>query len=141
MADTMQGLKRTHYCAEVKESDIGSSVTVAGFVQKTRDLGNLVFIDLRDRTGIIQLAFDDATARDIFEKAAAARAEFVLMANGKVRARESVNKDIPTGTIEIYVDDLRVLAKSETPPFEISDKTNAREELRLRYRYLALRSA
>ena len=139
MADTMQGLKRTHYCAEVKESDIGSSVTVAGFVQKTRDLGNLVFIDLRDRTGIIQLAFDDATARDIFEKAAAARAEFVLMANGKVRKRESINKDIPTGTIEIYVDDLRVLAKSETPPFEISDKTNAREELRLRYRYLDLR--
>ncbi len=141
MADTMQGLKRTHYCAEVKESDIGSSVTVAGFVQKTRDLGNLVFIDLRDRTGIIQLAFDDGTAREIFEKAAAARAEFVLMANGKVRKRESINKDIPTGTIEIYVDDLRVLAKSETPPFEISDKTNAREELRLRYRYLDLRRA
>jgi len=139
MADTMQGLRRTHYCAEVKESDCGSSVTVAGFVQKTRDLGNLVFIDLRDRTGIVQLAFDDATPRDIFEKAAAARAEYVLMARGTVRRRESVNKDIATGTVEVYVDDLRLLARAETPPFEISDKTNVREELRLRYRYLDLR--
>ncbi|GAA6515020.1 aspartate--tRNA ligase [Merdimmobilis hominis] len=139
MADTMQGLKRTHYCGEVLPSLIGETVVVTGWVQKTRDLGNLVFIDLRDRTGIVQLAFNDGTQREIFEKAAAARAEFVLMAKGLVRRRESVNTEIPTGEVEVYVDDLRVLAKSQTPPFEIVNDTNVKEELRLKYRYLDLR--
>ena len=139
MADTMQGLKRTHYCGEVLPSLIGETVVVTGWVQKIRDLGNLVFIDLRDRTGIVQLAFNDGTQREIFEKAAAARAEFVLMAKGLVRRRESVNTEIPTGEVEVYVDDLRVLAKSQTPPFEIVNDTNVKEELRLKYRYLDLR--
>ena len=139
MADTMQGLKRTHYCGEVLPSLIGETVVVTGWVQKTRDLGNLVFIDLRDRTGIVQLAFNDGTQREIFEKAASARAEFVLMAKGLVRRRESVNTEIPTGEVEVYVDDLRVLAKSQTPPFEIVNDTNVKEELRLKYRYLDLR--
>ncbi len=139
MADTMKGLRRSHYCGDIRESDCGSEVVVAGFVQKARDLGNLMFIDLRDRTGIVQLAFDDSTAREIFEKATSARAEFVLMAKGQVRKRESVNTEIPTGMIEVYVEDLRLLAKSDTPPFEITDTTDVREELRLRYRYLDLR--
>ncbi|MEM1485065.1 aspartate--tRNA ligase [Oscillospiraceae bacterium PP1C4] len=137
--DTMQGLKRTKYCGQFTPEDIGKEVVACGWVQKTRDLGNLVFIDLRDRSGILQLAFDDATPRDAHEKAGAARAEFVLMAKGIIRRRESVNKEIATGEIELYVSDLRILAKSHTPPFEITDHTNVKEELRLKYRYLDLR--
>ena len=137
MADNMKGLKRTHYCGEVE--GIGSEVTVGGYVQKARDLGNLVFIDLRDRTGIVQLAFDDSTDRAVFEKASSCRSEYVLMAKGVVRERESKNTDIKTGNIEIYVTDLRILAKAQTPPFEIVDNSNTNEELRLKYRYLDLR--
>ncbi|MBQ2664127.1 MAG: aspartate--tRNA ligase [Clostridia bacterium] len=133
----MQGLKRTNYCGETE--GIGKEVVVGGYVQKTRDLGNLIFIDLRDRTGIVQLAFDDASDREIFKKAAKCRAEFVLMAKGTVRERESKNPDLPTGNIEIFVTDLRILAAAETPPFEVVDDTNVNEELRLRYRYLDLR--
>ena len=139
MADTMQGLKRTHYCGTLREEHIGQTVVVSGWVQRNRDLGNLMFIDLRDRSGIVQLSFDDTTDRTVFEKASTARSEFVLMAQGVVRGRESVNKDIPTGKIEIQVTDLRILAKSETPPFEITDTTNVKEDLRLKYRYLDLR--
>ena len=135
--DTMQGLKRTCYCGETE--GIGSTVTVGGFVQKIRDLGNLIFIDLRDKTGIVQLAFDDGTDRSVFEKASSCRSEFVVMAKGVVRERESKNPDIKTGNIEVYVDDLRILSKAQTPPFEITDKTNVNEELRLKYRYLDLR--
>ncbi len=137
MADNMKGLKRTHYCGEVE--GIGNEVTVGGYVQKARDLGNLVFIDLRDRTGIVQLAFDDSTDRAVFEKASSCRSEYVLMAKGVVRERESKNADIKTGNIEIYVTDLRILAKAQTPPFEIVDNSNTNEELRLKYRYLDLR--
>ncbi len=135
--DTMQGLKRTHYCGDVE--GIGNEVVVGGYVQKIRDLGNLIFIDLRDRTGIVQLAFDDATDREIFEKASSCHSEYVLMAKGVVRERESKNPAIKTGNIEIDVKDLRVLAKAQTPPFEIVDDTNVNEELRLKYRYLDLR--
>ena len=137
MADNMIGLKRTHYCGDVE--GIGNEVTVGGFVQKIRDLGNLIFIDLRDRTGIVQLAFNDNTARDIFEKAASCRSEFVLMAKGTVAKRASVNPDIRTGEIEIIVSDLRILAKAQTTPFEIQNETKVNEELRLKYRYLDLR--
>ncbi|MDF2567807.1 MAG: aspS1 [Oscillospiraceae bacterium] len=139
MADLMTGLKRTNYCTELDEKNVGEQVVVCGWVQKTRDLGNLVFIDLRDRTGIVQLAFDDSTERGIFEKAAGCRAEFVVMAKGEVRKRVSVNTDIKTGMVEVFVTDLRVLSKSQTPPFEITDSTNVKEELRLKYRYLDLR--
>ena len=134
MAETMNGLKRTHYCGVLNESNIGQTVVVAGWAQRNRDLGNLIFIDLRDRTGIVQLAFGSSTEKQIFEKAAAVRSEFVLMAQGVVRERESINTEIPTGRVEIEVTDLRVLAKSETPPFEITDNTNVKEELRLKYR-------
>ena len=139
MADTMKGLKRSHYCTEVSDSDIGAEVVVCGFVQKTRDLGNLLFIDLRDRSGIIQLAFGDATEKAVFEKAQTVRSEFVLMAKGTVRQRESINHEIKTGNIEVFVTDLRILSKAQTPPFEITDKTNVKDELRLKYRYLDLR--
>lgn len=135
--DTMQGLKRTHYCGDVE--GIGNEVVVGGYVQKVRDLGNLIFIDLRDRTGIVQLAFDDSTDREIFSKASGCHAEYVLMAKGVVRERESKNDTIKTGHIEIDVKDLRILAKAQTPPFEIVDDTNVNEELRLKYRYLDLR--
>lgn len=135
--DTMKGLKRTNYCGETEGA--GKTVVVGGYVQKIRDMGNLIFIDLRDRTGIVQLAFDDHTDREVFEKAKSCRSEFVLMAKGVVRERESVNKEIKTGNIEIYVDDLRILAKAQTPPFEIVNDTNVNEELRLKYRYLDLR--
>ncbi len=135
--DTMKGLKRTNYCGETE--GIGKEVVVGGYVQKIRDMGNLIFIDLRDRTGIVQLAFDDSSDRDVFEKAKTCRSEFVLMAKGTVRERESKNKDIKTGDIEVFVDDLRILAKAQTPPFEITNDTNVNEELRLKYRYLDLR--
>ncbi len=135
--DTMKGLKRTHYCGEVE--GIGNKVVVGGYVQKIRDMGTLIFIDLRDRTGIVQLAFDDTTEREVFQKAASCHSEYVLMAEGTVRERESKNDAIKTGNIEIFVSDLRILAKAQTPPFEITDDTNVNEELRLKYRYLDLR--
>ncbi len=139
MADTMRGLKRTCYCGEVSVQDIGKEVVVGGFTQKQRDKGELVFIDLRDRTGIVQLIFDDSTDRAVMEKAKDVRSEYVLMAKGTVRRRESVNPDLPTGEVEIFVTELRILAKAQTPPFHITDETDTNEELRLRYRYLDLR--
>ena len=137
--DTMAGKKRTDYCGTFTAKDIGRKVTVTGWVQRQRDLGALIFIDLRDRTGIVQLAFDDTTDKEIFEKAFSARSEFVLMASGEVRERSSKNMEIPTGEIEIFVDDLRLLAKSETTPFEIVENCATSELTRLKYRYLDLR--
>ena len=139
MADVMTGLKRTHYCGETTAELLGEKVVVSGWVQKIRDKGMLVFIDLRDRSGIVQLAFDDATETALREKAQTVRGEYVLIAEGTVRKRESINKDLANGDIEVYVSDLRILAKAATPPFEITDKTNVKEELRLKYRYLDLR--
>ncbi|MGN0580896.1 MAG: aspartate--tRNA ligase [Ruminococcus sp.] len=137
MADNMKGLKRTHYCGEVVEA--GKEVVVGGFVDKIRDKGSLIFIVLRDRTGVVQLTFDEETDRDIFEKAASCRSEYVLMAKGNVRERESKNDKLKTGHVEIVVTDLRILAKAQTPPFEITAETKVNEELRLKYRYLDLR--
>ena len=135
----MTGLKRTNYCGDLRISDVGKEVTVCGWVQRCRDLGQLIFIDLRDRTGIVQLAFNDTTDKEIFDKAFSCRSEFVLAAKGTVCERSAKNKDIPTGDIEILVSDLRVLSKAQTPPFEIVDDTSTNEELRLKYRYLDLR--
>lgn len=137
--DTMKGLKRTCYCGEV--SDVRTTVVVGGFVQKVRNLGNLIFIDLRDKTGIVQLAFNDETDRSIFEKAATCHSEYVLLVKGTVMQRSNVNPDMKTGQVEILVDDLRILAKAQTPPFAITDETKVNEELRLKYRYLDLRRA
>ncbi len=133
----MAGLHRTHYCGEVLEA--GKTVTVGGYVDTVRDKGGIIFIVLRDRTGVVQLTFNETTDKDVFEKAASCRSEYVIMAKGEVRMRESVNSKIATGKVEIFVDDLRILAKAQTPPFEIVDDTNTNEELRLKYRYLDLR--
>ena len=135
----MTGLKRTNYCGDLRLSDEGKEVTVCGWVQRCRDLGQLIFIDLRDRTGVVQLAFNDTTDKEIFDKAFSCRSEFVLAAKGVVCERSSKNTEIPTGEIEILVNDLRVLSKAQTPPFEIVDETSTNEELRLKYRYLDLR--
>ena len=137
--DNMQGMKRTCYCGEVLEA--GKTVTVGGFADTVRDKGGIIFIVLRDRTGVVQLTFDDTTDRAVFEKAASVRSEYVLLAKGEVRERESKNDKIPTGHVEIYVTELRILAKAKTPPFEITAQTKVNEELRLRYRYLDLRRA
>ncbi len=137
--DYMTGLKRTDYCGSFTAADCGREVVVAGWVQRQRDLGALIFVDLRDRTGIVQLAFDDTTDKEIFDKAFSVRSEYVLMAKGTVRERSSKNMDIPTGEIEIFVTDLRVLGKSETPPFEITENCQTAELTRLKYRYLDLR--
>ncbi len=137
MADLMTGLSRTHYCGEVE--GIGSEVTVGGFTHRIRDKGSLIFIDLRDRTGIVQLVFDDTTDKEVFAKAKTVKNEYVLMAKGVLRQRESVNSDIKTGNVEILVSDLRILSKANTPPFEISNDNKVNDEIRLKYRYLDLR--
>lgn len=137
MADNMKGLKRTHYCGEVLKA--GETVTVGGYVDTVRNKGGIIFIVLRDRTGVVQLTFNETTDKAVFEKAASCHSEYVVMAKGEVRERESVNDKIATGHVEIFVDDLRILAKAQTPPFEIVDNTNTNEELRLKYRYLDLR--
>ena len=140
MAEFMTGLKRSSYCGELRSENIGKTVTVCGWVQHVRDLGqNLIFIELRDRTGIVQLAFDENTDRQVFEKASMVHSEYVLAAVGEVRERSSKNKKIPTGDIEIEVTELRILGESETPPFEIVDDCKTSELNRLKYRYLDLR--
>ncbi|MGI6715946.1 MAG: aspartate--tRNA ligase [Eubacteriales bacterium] len=139
MAELLGNSRRSHYCGNINENLIGKEVAVAGWCGKQRDLGQLIFIDLRDRTGIVQLAFDDKTDRAIFEKASTVRSEFVLFARGIVRERASKNPNIPTGNVEIDVTELKILAQSETPPFEVTDTTNAGEDLRMKYRYLDLR--
>lgn len=140
MAESIKGLKRTHYCGELRLSDSGKEVTLFGWCQKQRDLGNLIFIDLRDRTGIVQLSFNDTTDREVFEKAQSVRAEFVVAAVGAVCERESKNKELPTGDIEISVKEFRIIAKSETPPFEIANSEKVGDETTLKYRYLNLRN-
>lgn len=140
MQETMQGLKRSSYCGDFSIQDIGREVVVCGWVQRQRDLGQLIFVDLRDRTGFIQLAFDSrSTDKKIFDKAFRVRAEFVLCAKGIVRERTSKNPNAKTGDVELEVTDLRVLSQAITPPFEIVENSAVREELRLRYRYLDLR--
>ena len=139
MLDRLEGQKRTHYCGTLRRENAGETVTVCGWIQRNRDLGGLIFADLRDRTGIVQLAFDETTEKGLFEKASTLRSEFVVMAKGVVRVRSSINPEIPTGDIEIEVKNLKILGKSETPPFEILENSNAGEDLRLKYRYLDLR--
>lgn len=139
MVEAMGNLKRTHYCTELSLDNVGEEVVVGGFTQRQRDKGNLIFIDLRDRTGIIQLTFDDTTDRIQFEKAKHVKSEYVLIAKGIVKKRESINTEIKTGEIEVFVTELRVLAEAQTPPFHINDNGKVNEELRLKYRYLDLR--
>ena len=137
--DLIAGLKRTDYCGNFRISDVGKEVTVFGWVQRARNLGSLIFIDLRDRTGLLQLAFDENTDKAVFEKAASARSEYVLAAVGTVRERSAKTDKIATGDIEVFVTELRILSKSETTPFEIVENCQTAETTRLKYRYLDLR--
>ena len=139
MAESMQGLHRSHRCTEVSNKNIGETVTVMGWVQKKRNLGSLIFVDLRDRSGLLQLVFDD-NDKEVFEKAGKLRNEFVIAAVGAVNKRAgSVNESMETGDIEINVTSLRILSESETPPIPVDDDANTKDELRLKYRYLDLR--
>ena len=131
--------KRTIYCGEPRATDIGREISVCGWVQRRRDLGQLIFVDLRDRTGLLQLAFDDNTGKEIFSVASAVRSEYVLYARGTLRERSSKNPELPTGDVELEVNELQILAKAETPPFEITENSDVNDALRLKYRYLDLR--
>jgi len=141
MAESMKGLKRSHRCAELNKANIGETVTVMGWVQKNRNKGGIVFVDLRDRSGILQLIFENGSvSEEDFEKAGRLRSEFVIAAVGTVEARSgAVNENLETGEIEIRVKELRVLSESDTPPFPIEENSKTKEELRLKYRYLDLR--
>lgn len=140
MAESIKELKRTDYCGKFDISNVGQTITVFGWVQRQRDLGNLIFIDLRDRSGIIQLSFNDQTDREIFAKAQSVRSEYVVAAVGTVAERESKNHDIPTGEIEVIVNDFRIVSKAQTPPFEIEKSEKVGDEITLKYRYLNLRN-
>lgn len=141
MAESMQGLKRSHRCAEVSKKNLGETVTVMGWVQKTRNTGGLIFADLRDRSGLLQITFNsDKLSEETFNKAYKLRSEFVIAVTGTVVEREGgVNKNLVTGEIEIVAESLRVLSEADTPPFPIEENSKTKEELRLKYRYLDLR--
>ena len=141
MAESMRGLKRTCRCAELSEKNIGQEVTVMGWVQKARNTGGLIFVDLRDRSGLLQINFqEDKLGQELFDKAYKLRSEFVIAVVGTVVAREGgINKNIPTGAIEVVATQLRVLSEAQTPPFPIEEDIKTKEDLRLKYRYLDLR--
>lgn len=141
MAESMKGMKRTCRCAELGESNIGQEVTVMGWVQKNRNKGGIIFVDLRDRSGILQLIFEEAEiGTEGFNKAMKLRSEFVIAVTGKVTARSgAVNENLKTGAIEVRATDIRILSESQTPPFPIEEDSKTKEELRLKYRYLDLR--
>lgn len=143
MAESMAGLKRTHRCTELSTANIGETVTVMGWVQKSRNKGGIIFVDLRDRSGLLQLIFEEADCgNESFAKAERLRSEFVVAVTGKVEARSgAVNENLKTGQIEIRANALRILSESETPPFPIEENSKTKEELRLKYRYLDLRRA
>ena len=141
MAESMAGLKRTHRCTEVTAAQIGENVTIMGWVQKSRNKGGIIFVDLRDRSGILQLIFEESDCgAESFAKAERLRSEFVVAVEGRVEARSgAVNENLATGAIEVRAKSLRILAESETPPFPIEEKSKTKEELRLEYRFLDLR--
>lgn len=139
MGENMGNLRRTNMCGLLRTENIGEEVVLMGWVQKERNLGSIIFIDLRDTTGISQIVVDDTISEEIFAKAEKIRSEFVLAVRGKVRARQSVNNDIPTGKVEVLVEELKVLDEAETTPIYIKDDDNVSETMRLKYRYLDLR--
>ncbi len=141
MAESMSGMKRTHRCAELSKAQVGQTVTVMGWVQKSRNKGGVVFVDLRDRSGILQIIFEEnKCGTKIFEKAGKLRSEFVIAVTGQVCERAgAVNQNLATGEIEVIAEQLRILSESETPPFHIEENSKTKEELRLKYRYLDLR--
>lgn len=137
--ETMGNLRRTHYCGEVRLAQAGQEMVVAGSVAKCRDKGGIIFADLRDTTGILQMVFDDSTDPAVFEKAGSLKSEYVVIAKGVLRERDAKTDKIATGDVELYVTELRVLSTAETTPFEIRDEIKVKDELRLKYRYLDLR--
>lgn len=141
MGEMIYGMKRTHMCTELSEADVGKEVAVMGWVHKRRNLGSLLFVDLRDRTGLLQIVFGDQTDREVFDKAETIRNEYVIAVKGEVapRAPEAVNPSMKTGRIEILATELRILSSSETPPFHIEENSGVNEATRLKYRYLDLR--
>lgn len=140
MADLLNGLKRTKMCGELRAQDINSVQVVMGFCAKHRNLGNLIFMDIRDRTGIIQVSVDYTTDKDVFDKASGIKSEYVVAVKGMVRSRgANINRNIPTGEVEIAATDIRILSEAEVTPFEIKDELNVNDALRLKYRYLDLR--
>ncbi|MCQ4921887.1 aspartate--tRNA ligase [Tissierella carlieri] len=139
MSEKMGNLRRTIMCGELRPEHDGQEVVLMGWVQRERNLGSIIFIDLRDTTGISQIVFDNTVSSEIFDKAEKIRSEFVLAIRGKVRIRQSINKEIPTGEVEVLVEELRILDESETPPIYIKDDDNVSEGMRLKYRYLDLR--
>lgn len=141
MAESMRGLKRSHRCTEVSSADIGSTVTVMGWVQRRRNLGSLIFIDLRDRSGLLQIVFDEnSVGSDGFAKAETLRSEYVIAVVGKIQKRSAaVNENLKTGDIEVIAESLRILSESDTPPFHIEENSQTKDEIRLKYRYLDLR--
>ncbi len=140
MVDFLNGLERTHKCGQLRAADIDKQVTVMGFVAKYRNLGNLLFIDLRDIGGVVQVAFDDQVDKAIFDKATTIRNEYVIAVTGKVRSRGSnINKNMPTGEVEILAHDLKILSGADVTPFVITEDIKVGEPLRLKYRYLDLR--
>ena len=141
MAESMVGLKRSHRCTEVSEANIGSEVTVMGWVQKSRNKGGIIFVDLRDRSGILQIIFEESDCgTESFAKAEKLRSEFVIAVTGVVEKRSgAANENLKTGTIEVRAKSLRILSESEVPPFPIEENSKTKEELRLKYRFLDLR--
>lgn len=139
MGEALNGLKRSYYGGELRENHIGETVTLMGWVQKRRNLGGLIFVDLRDKSGICQIVFDTAVSEEAFEKANAIRNEYVIAITGKVTKRESVNNNLLSGQIEVFADTLKILCESDVPPIHIDDNDEANERTRLKYRYLDLR--
>ncbi len=141
MSEFLQGWKRTDYCTNFSTDDVGKEVTLMGWVQTRRDFGALIFVDLRDRTGIMQLVFDESVLEGDFSRVGALRNEYVIAVKGPIvlRDEETINEKLPTGLIELRVRELKILSRAQTPPFEIEDDTSVREELRLKHRYLDLR--
>ena len=141
MAESMQGLHRTHRCGELSAANVGETVTIMGWVQKNRNKGGLVFVDVRDRSGIIQVVFEDGSCdADLIARAASLRSEYVVAIVGKVEKRSgAVNENLATGEIEVIPEQMRILSESETPPFQIEENSKTKEDLRLKYRYLDLR--
>ena len=137
--ESLNGLKRSHHCGELRKEDIGKTVVLMGWAQKVRDLGALAFIDLRDRTGLIQLTFNQEQDDALYDKAKRVRPEYVLAAEGQVIERSAKNPDLATGEIEVMCTSLRILDVAKTPPIYIRDEDDVKEEMRLKYRYLDLR--
>ncbi len=141
MGESMGNLRRTHMCGNLRIDNEGQEVVLMGWVQKRRNLGSLIFVDLRDTSGIAQVVFDSNISEEVFNKAEAIRSEYVLAVRGKVYKRQSINKELPTGEIEVFVEELKILDEAETPPIYIKDNDDVAEAMRLKYRYLDLRKS